>query len=346
MAKLRFLLITTISLFGVFAAPATMLAETERFPAHFTPPPLDPQLRNSFFDAFIAEEPLSIGREGPEPKLSDEKLRDVWLGNRPKLESAINEIVLTFESSASVEKESYDIFLTFRDDGRGATELVVRSSRPATPLLAGGVIVHLTGPRIRRTVLRGQKGASVVVALPMTVGDGMRGLLLCPMMLSGARVDTRTGSLVDPGFRPVAARLSFQGRAEGSLLSGVSLGGARANIATSKGIPNERLHYDETFTKDPRIEVSYQGDPLSDVIPIPAGGKLLQGAQLKLELETPAGYVRTTTLTELLEVAPVDRDFSFSFASSGGRYEVNGRSCYSILQTWKVVNEYERGKVG
>lgn len=331
--------------------PAFAFSETSRFPAHFTPAELRQDLRDAFYQALASNQALNIQRGTGDPAGADPMLKDVWLGNEPELFGSLDKLEILLESTPETPEAVKDYFtleVTFRTEDFQKV-VVVRTSRPAVEGTEGGLMMFLTGKRARRTLVRGQNKASAVVALPETDGDAVKGVLICPLdLVQRSKQEIMGGAqpvLGPTGYRPVSVRIGVQASVKGVLLSGIRPGLARANVATSPDIPNERLHFDETFSKDPLIEVAYQGAAMTEPIAIPADGKMLQGLSLALELQNSAGYTRNTSLLETLEIAPVDRDFEFPLTAFKRQFKINSRTCFSILRTSVLKQEYSKENV-
>lgn len=326
-------------------------ADSSRFPAHFTPSEIRSDWRNAFYEAFTGNRPLDIERGKGDAPGTDALLRDVWIGNDPDLKGSLDKIELLFElpgETPGTVKDSFKLDVIFRlEDFEPVT--VVRSSRASIPGSEGGWLMFFTGNRTRRVLARGFNQASAVAATPEMEGNAVKGALICPVdVAQRSEKDIQSGVapfLGPTGFKPVSARLGVKASVNGKLLSGLRPGLARANIATSNEIPNEKLHFDETFSRDPLVEVDYQGEDMTQPIAFSSDGKLLQGLSLQLELQNNAGYVRSTTITETLEIAPVDRDFEFTLTALKRRFTVASRNCYSVLRTSEQRQEYSKSNL-
>ncbi|MBN8548422.1 MAG: hypothetical protein J0M12_03785 [Deltaproteobacteria bacterium] len=338
------------SLFGTCSVPP-VLAESVSFPEHFDPAPISAAYRDAFFEAFTSGRPLTLPLEVSVEPEADPALRSVWLGNEPELKGAIDTLQLLFEAPPETEgaaPDSFQLSVEFREDSSQPV-VVLKTSRPSVSGTEGGVLMFLTGDKVRRTLVRGQRKASVVVALPETRSDAVKGVLVCPLdpihssdreILNGLKPDMRA-----TGFRPVSARVEAEGMVKGKFLSGLSRGFARANISTSAAIPNTHLHFDETASKDPHVDVTFQGDGLSDPIPFTAEGTLRQGISMQLMMQNSGGYTRFTKLTITLEVAPVERPFDFSVLAMRREFKVNSSSCFSVLIASELREEYSKVEV-
>lgn len=323
---------------------AAVHADSSRFPAHYQPAPIDPQLRDTFFDVLLGNKPLDISEDAPDTIDGDARLKEVWLGNKPELEGAIDRVELQFERPGLSEGSPNETFLmsiALHTEIDHDPLIIVKTSKPLASTQQGGLILHLTGNRIRKTLLGGQKMTSVAFALPETTNDGMWGILFCPLDRPSDPSERAKG-FRRTGFRPVSARFSVAGSIEGRALSGLLPGTARANIATSPGIPNEKLHFDETYSKDPHIEVSYQGESMTPWTPFSPEGRFLEAMKFELELQTSAGYTRSTVRSETIEISPVEKEFYLPVSAYGIDLRVNSQDCYSLLRTSRTRNHYSK----
>lgn len=330
-------------------SPDSHAADPSKFSAHFTPAPISEELRNKYYEAFLNRSRLDISRVVPDVIPSTAKEKDVWLGNEPKLSADFEALELNFEplaaDSVRVEK-SFQLTFLFRRDVDNTRQIIVRTSKPGSTLYEGGIIFHLSGLRVRKSVLHGQRGVSVLFGLPETVNHGLFGIIACPLNRPSVVKPASPVATPEPEirFRLVSARIvGISGDVEGTALSGVRPGMARANIATSPNISNDAAHFDETFSKDPYTHVRFQGGANTELIPLPEQ-KLLEGLMLRLELQTNAGYTRETELVELIEVAPVERPFDFSAIVLGRETKASSQSCYSILRSSRIRNLYSKSE--
>ncbi len=325
-------------------------ADAAKYPPHFKPEPIAASLRDAFYEAFIGGKAVSAAPEVPDDKQADPKLKDVWLGNKPELSATMDSVEVEFrpiDDPANAGGQAFVLTFLFKFDYDGARQIVVRTSKPGSSLYEGGIIFRLVGPKVRKAVLRGQRGTHVLLGTPESLQDGIYGILACPLtVVAPTRNEAGEMQAVAPiRYRPFAVRMNgLEGMVEGTALSGVRPGMARANIATSPGLANEGLHFDETFSKDPHVQVRYQGAPNSEFLPVEEGGRLVEGMKLQLELQTNAGYTRETELVELLEVAPVERQLEFGAVLQGKEMRADNTQCYSVLRSSQIRNMYSRSE--
>jgi hypothetical protein len=165
--------------------------------------------------------------------------------------------------------------------------------------------------------------------------------LICPFDTS-----LRPGSSGnESGFRPVSVRLDPHATAEGRLLSGINLGLARARVLTSPEIPNEKVPFDESYSKDPYVDVFYPREEMTQPILFDSAGKIRQGLKAEIVLQTSGGHLRESALTATLEISPVEKDFEFAVSSMKTEYKIHSRTCWAVIQSTRLDQEYSKSEL-
>lgn len=301
--------------------------EAETLNPHVDLPDISAERKELFVQALLKDEVLRVPVDYIEP-LEDPKLEAVWNGNMPEMDASLADILLEFvKTEESGRSSSFGLSVRFEGD-----YLYVRHSQPASKQYLGGIRIGLRGKKPRKHLLQGYAVSGVVIAAPPMEELGLRGALICPQDFFRENQVIKSPVLVDTKYRVRSVELRAGGHASGRVLTSSQTGYARASIATSKRIPNSPSFFDVSYSKDPSVGVNYLAEDNAQVLPVESGSRFLEGVQVRLEMQTAAGYRRDITLSESLLVEPFERDVNFPIPFLKRSFIVSARNCVLLLQ--------------
>jgi hypothetical protein len=297
----------------------------------------------------------------------------IWQGNKTKISTELENVVVRFYRKGEREKPAYEVNLKLGD-----TMFLIKHSLVVNPKMLHGVEMRVLGVfsqnKTRKFMMEGQDRTSMVFMVPPFIDQSeTRGLLMCPRDIP---VSTEKGdpmAFADTEYE--IGDVEFGGVSaygEAKLLSGVSPGYARVSIFTSGNVPRAINYADETYVKDPNVSINYSPFVEEKLEKIKDPNHITAGIRVQVDQQLPSGFKKTsvswssfwikmvhfdqsfkltqpirrfydTAFEKILPAYAISKDRAGDVGRVGVEVAVGPGRCFIVLrETYPVVNTYTR----
>lgn len=305
-----------VLLFAALAQATPVLCQEKLNPWNFQAEDLPEAAEKAFIAAIRKGDPLPKKILDPKGQEPDDATRQVWLGNAPEVRSTMDEVTLLFEPKEKEQKPPpsnpddvrapFGVRITFEDE-----KLIVRHTEPRYQKQAGGLIVPHKFKKNREIFLDGKGRSGVIIFVPKIESVSPRGVMLCPRFIAEKLPYSAQIQLQDDPYILTGAKFTFNGHLAGRVLSGGGAGFAQAKILTTPSLPKGFPYKDETFARDPKVEVNYVPVEGFETPRYENPKTITAGLKFELDLQSSTGYKRFSTQTSLAWIKRIDIDAPF-----------------------------------
>jgi len=258
---------------------------------------------------------------------SDSPMASFWRGNEPDITLGLNSVKVTF----SFWREDQELFQDYLIDLH-KDSIVVRPDPIYRQEYGNGIRFRLGGKESYLGFIDGRPGLVLFAVENHLAQDRL--LALCPRF-PGARTHGKNSlpsTFLPSHARPVSLDGSVEGfgRAELETMRGEAY--ARIMAEVTSNLPDSRIAFDTVRARNPRVSLLYRPTEEAEVEraleqadPTPLGIRFL------VELETPAGYRRISSLSNVVWHWMEEFPVGISFEHRGVQMTISPGICSMLL---------------
>jgi len=258
---------------------------------------------------------------------SDSPMVSFWRGNKPDVTLRLNSVKVKFSFWREEQELFQDYLIDLHKDS-----IVVRPDPAYRKEYGNGVRFRLGGKESYLGFIDGRPGLVLFAVENHLAQDRL--LALCPRF-PGAR--THGQRSLPSTFLPAHARpVAIDGSVEGFGRAGLETirGEAYARIVAdvTGNLPDSRIAFDAVRARNPRVSLLYRPTEEAQVEGVlEQAGYTPLGIRFLVELETPAGYRRISSLSDVVWHWMEEFPVGISFEHRGVQMTVSPGICSMLL---------------
>jgi hypothetical protein len=274
----------------LFCGSLVRLAAADSGKPQLEQPGIPAEIEKIFLDRLTDGKTLSLPQ--PIQKLPDEnKVFDVWQGNRPYMRSSIDSVKLEFKKDPEGDDPggAFSLDFEFAPDG-----FIIKHSNPQYDNEKAGLRVG--NDKLNRPnsfFMRGKKKQSFAVFIPATApSEKSRGALFCPRDFYSRGNREEKASLQNSGYVLNGATGIVRGEVNAYLRNPIDFVIAEAKILVTPGVLPAVNFYDRSYSKDASVALIYKPNEAEAPTAFSDFSNIALGMENFLSLHLSTGYKR------------------------------------------------------